>query len=224
MERDHVGPGQQIVELDQVDLELLGGFGGEKRIVGEHPHPEAAAATGHLATDPAEAHDAEGLALELGPDERLPLPFPAADARVGGRHPSAQRQQQRPRVLGGGGRVGTRRVHDQDPAIGGGVDVDVVESHAGAADDPEPLGAIEELGVDRRPAADDQRVGVADRAHERVPLDAPRRENLDVGLGREALEAGLGERVGDQDAEAGDQRSSRKASIASVRVFISSTV
>ena len=68
------------------------------------------------------------------PRELRALPRPRDERRVRLRDVAGQREQQRERVLGGGDDVGLRRVGDDDAALGGGGDVDVVDADAGAAD------------------------------------------------------------------------------------------
>ena len=60
--------------------------------------------------------------------------LPAIERRVGLRDVAREREQQRHRVLGGGHDVRLGRVGDDDPALRGGLDVDVVDAHAGAPD------------------------------------------------------------------------------------------
>ena len=64
--------------------------------------------------------------------ERSHAPPISDGMRLG--HVARQREQQRHRVLGGGDHVRLRRVGDDDPGLGGGIDVDVVDPHAGPAD------------------------------------------------------------------------------------------
>ena len=47
-------------------------------------------------------------------------------------------------MLGGGGDVAAGRVDDQDPALGGRRDVDVVDADTGPADDAEPLTGLQD--------------------------------------------------------------------------------
>ena len=96
------------------------------------------------------------------PPNLLTLPLAAREAGVRLRDVAGEREHQRDRVLGGGDRVGLRRVGDDDPALGGGGDVDVVDAHAGTADHPQVVGALDHLGVELRRAADQDAVVVAD--------------------------------------------------------------
>jgi hypothetical protein len=65
-------------------------------------------------------------------------------------------------VLGGRDHVGLRRVGDDDPALGGGDDVDVVDTDAGAADGAQVVGTAQQLGVELGRRADQDAVVAAD--------------------------------------------------------------
>ena len=67
-------------------------------------------------------------------------------------------------MLGGGDDVGLRGVRHDDPALGGGLDVDVVHPHPGPADDLELIGALEQVGGELGGRADQDAVVLADRA------------------------------------------------------------
>ncbi len=63
-------------------------------------------------------------------------------------------------MLGDADGIAARRVHDQNAAAGGGVEIDVVHTDAGAADDAEPRGGAEERVGNASGAADDERIGI----------------------------------------------------------------
>ena len=65
-------------------------------------------------------------------------------------------------VLGHADGVSAGRIHHQDALARGGVEVDVVHADAGAADDAQALGLVEQFGRDLRRAAYQQRIRVAD--------------------------------------------------------------
>jgi hypothetical protein len=81
---------------------------------------------------------------------------------VGLRHVAREREQQRERVLGGGDDVGLGRVGDDDPALGGGGDVDVVHPDAGAADRLEVPRVGQDLRGELGGRADEDAVELAD--------------------------------------------------------------
>ena len=134
--------------LGLLGAELAEALGADERVVRDDAHAEGAGADRDELADAAEAEHAERLALDLGAAELAALPLAAGEAGVRLRDVAGEREHQRDRVLGGGDRVGLRRVGDDDPALGGGGDVDVVHAHAGAADDPQVVGAVDHLGVE----------------------------------------------------------------------------
>ena len=83
------------------------------------------------------------------------------------------------------------------PARRGRGDVDVVEPHPGAPDDREPPLRGEDLRVDLRGAAHEQRVGVAHGLEQRGPVGAVDVPDLD--LVAEHLQRRRGELLGHQD-------------------------
>ena len=119
---------------------------------------------------------------------------PLLQRGVGLRDVARERDDQADRLLGGGddGRVG--RVRDDDPAPGGGVDVDVVDPDPGAADHLQAVGLLDQVGGQLRRRADDDRVVVADRRGEiRVAVD------IHVEVLAQELDPRLGDRLPDED-------------------------
>ena len=150
---------------------------------------------GDLLADPAEAEDAERLAGELDPAPARALPAALLQRRVGLRDVARERDQQADRLLGGRDDRRVGRVRDDDPAARGGVDVDVVDADAGAADHLQPVGALDQVGGQLRRRADDDRVVVADGLGEvGVAVD------VDVEVLAQQLDARLGDRLADEDA------------------------
>ena len=132
--RDEVGAAQQVVELDLLHAQLHRPLGGQERIEGDHLHLQADGAVGDDRADVAAADDAERLGGELDAHELGLLPFAGLRGAVGLRDLAGQRHHQRERMLGRGDGIAEGRVHDDDALGGGGLDVDVVDADAGAAD------------------------------------------------------------------------------------------
>ena len=88
-------------------------------------------------------------------------------------------------MLGGGDDRRLWRVGDDDPALGGGREVDVVHPHSRPADGPEPVGALDQVGRQAGGAADDDRVVlpiVAARSPSSSTSTSKRSRSLDPGL------------------------------------------
>ena len=100
-------------------------------------------------------------------------------------------------MLGRGERVRLGGVGDDDPALGGGLDVDVVDPGPGAPDHLQPVGTLDQPGVELGGRADQDRVELADAPAElaAIPLEA----ELDVEALLQELDAGVGDRLLHQD-------------------------
>ena len=200
VEGDHVGAGEQLVEIEQLDVEPARRGGVEERVEGHHLHLEGAGARRHPLADAAEADDAQGLALQLDADEPLAVPPLGAHRGVGRRHVAGQREKQREGVLGGRQHVGGGGVDHQDAQLGGRLDVDVVDADAGAADHLEPAAGGEQLAGDLGRAAHHQGVEAGDQLGEPRPLRRRSALERSAPEAAEDVQAGGVEGVGDQDA------------------------
>ena len=131
---DEIGAAQQVVELDLLHAQLHRPLRRQERIVGDHLHLQADGAVGDDRADVAAADHAQRLGGELDAQELGLLPLAGLRGAVGLRDLAGERHHQRERVLGGGDGIAEGRVHDDDALGGGGLDVDVVDADAGAAD------------------------------------------------------------------------------------------
>ena len=128
-----------------LEAKLLGPRVGEKRIVGQHAHSERERAFADLGADAARAENAERFAANFGALKKFAVPFAGGHRGVGGGDFAGQRAEHEEGQLGGGEGVAAGRVHHDDPALRGRLDIDVVHAHAGAADDFELTRGLEHL-------------------------------------------------------------------------------
>ena len=121
--------------------------------------------------DAAKADDAQRLAGDLAPARQFGA-RPSARAHCGGRPVRAAQQEHCSgnHVFGHCLRVGAGRGDDLDVARFARRHVDVVESDAQPADHPELRGGIEQVAIDLRPVAHDERIRIA---HPLLELVAP---------------------------------------------------
>ncbi len=194
VDRDEVGLGVDVgARLGLLDAQLAVALGAHERVEGDHAHPEAARAGRDELADAAEPEHAERLLVDLDPAELRALPLARGQRAVRLRDVARQREHQRHGVLRGGDDVRLRRVGDDDAALGGRLDVDVVDADAGAPDHLQVVGLLDQVRGQLRGRADQDRVVVAD------PLArAPRRTSRPRGRRR--------------SARAGGSRRSRRAS------------
>src|SRR4030095_17220931 len=73
--RHEVRLAEQRLQVDRSGVQLaLDGGAHARRVVVEHAHPEPERTPGDSPPDPSEAHNAERLAVDVGPPQPAPLP------------------------------------------------------------------------------------------------------------------------------------------------------
>lgn len=177
---DEVGDLQQLVQRQHLDAHLGGARGLHVGVVGHDLHAEGRHPLGDQDADAAEADDAEGLLAELDARVLVPLPLAVLQGGVGLRDVAGGGDEQTAGELGGGDDVGGRGVHDHHAGLGGGGDVDVVETDTGARDDLQLLGGGDRLGVHLGGGADEDRVDVDDRGEQLGAVGAVDVPDLEV--------------------------------------------
>ncbi len=115
--------------LGLLDAQLAVALGRDVRVVGDHVHAERRGRARPRAGRSGRSRGSRASSRTARSPENLERShLPAGQRGVGLGDVARERQQQRHRVLGGGDHVGLRRVGDDDPALGGGVHVDVVDA------------------------------------------------------------------------------------------------
>jgi hypothetical protein len=180
VQRDDVSGTEQLIDREQADMHFARALRREIRIVADDLHAERACQLRDVATDAAKAHDAHGLAAQLGAFEALAVPFSAPHGGRGVRYAPHQRQQQTHRVLTGADGIGAGRIHHGDAAPGRRWDVDGVDAGAGPRDHAQVRRMCHQARGDTRFAAHDERVRTRDRLVElrRFARDV---DDFDVG-------------------------------------------
>ena len=138
MDRHEVGLHEERLERrHDLDAHLLGALGAHVRVERDHAHPEAGRARGDERSDAAEPDQADRLSGQL--DALPPRALPPAVDQIGVRlrDVARLREQQRECLFGRRDDVGLRRVHHHHAAPRRFLDVDVVQTDAGARDDLE---------------------------------------------------------------------------------------
>src|SRR5215813_613719 len=88
MNGEEVGALEHFVKRHCLDFQIACLFGRDKRIKSNNVHAEASRSLGHVAPDPAQANDAQRLALELDTDEPFAFPLSGFETAVSLRHVS----------------------------------------------------------------------------------------------------------------------------------------
>ena len=147
VDRDEVGLGQQLIHLHIGDAQLLLDTGDVENIKSNHLHADGLGHDAQVLADAAEAHDAQGLALQLDALAiGLLLPLALAHGVTGdGQIPGAGKHMTHGQLGHGlGGSAGG--VLHGDAVLLGILHVDVVHTHA-AADDHLQLAALGSVNV-----------------------------------------------------------------------------
>ena len=151
VDADDIGLRQQVVERDaRVVLAVPGAGGG----IIDDLHAEGRADGGDFLADGAHAHDAEGLAGDLGEGVvGIDVDAAGAVAAVAGvgvvvKREPGEREDVHPRSLGHGVRAVPRHVPDDHSPFGTQFRVDVVDAGAGLAHEPQLGAGVQEGLVD----------------------------------------------------------------------------
>ncbi len=143
MHGDEIRGRKDVLQVfNQLDLQFLGPRLGHVGVVGDDLHAEGLGPLGHLATDAPHAEDAERLLEKFLPLEGLAIPLAVLHGHVGLGDLPGQGHEHGKCEFRRGNRVSARRVHHDNAALRGGVDINVVHAHAGAPDDLELLGGV----------------------------------------------------------------------------------
>lgn len=156
---DEVGLLAHLVDvIEQRDAVMGGTLGRAVRVIADELHAKGGGTLGNKQADVTGAEDAERLVLELLARELGAIPLAFLHGRARCRGVTCGGEHERHGLLGSGHDVGERRVAHDDAALGGSLAVDVVDAHAGAADDLELGPGLDDLAGDRRGRAHDERI------------------------------------------------------------------
>ena len=162
VDRHEVGTAHQLFELNQFHTQLrCAGWVGVW-VISDDVRLESGEALGEQLTNVAEADDTDGLAQDFHALEGGTLPLAITQCLIGCGDLAGGAQQQADRVLTCGVNVGRWSVGNHHALGGGGWDVDVVQAHAGATDDLQVLGGVEDFLVNSGGGTNQQCVCVDD--------------------------------------------------------------
>ncbi len=184
MEREVVGAGDELFERDELDAVFARDGGGDEGVAADDFEAEAAGAACDFKADTAEAENAEGFAAQLRALQRFLFPLAGVHGAVGDGKLARKGEHEADGELGDGDGVGAGRIHDDDAAARGGFGIDVVDAHAGAADDAQLGRLLHERVVDLHGGADHERIGIGECGRQSIGQLIVR-DNFPSGLGGE---------------------------------------
>ena len=163
VDRNEVGLGQQLIHLHIGDAQLLLDAGDVENIKGDDLHADGLGHDAQVLADAAEAHDAQGLALQLNAlAVRLLLPLVLTHGVAGDGEIAGAGEHMTHGQLGHGLGGGAGGVLHGDAAGLSILDVNIVNAHATADDELElaALGLVNVVGADLGLGADDHSVEI----------------------------------------------------------------
>ena len=169
MERKVIRIREDLVDADEGYGVFAGNDGRHKGVEGDEIHAKGTRPPRDLDADASKTDDAEGFAAQFGALQRLLLPLAGVHGCVGAGDAACHGDHESERELRDGDGVCTRGVHDDDAAMGGGRRVNVVDTHARAADDTEPGRMLQQGGRNLHGAAHHERIGIGELGFEAVP-------------------------------------------------------
>ena len=144
--------GDGIVNLD---VEFLSALRGEVGVEGDDLHIEGFRELRDCLSDASHTDDTERLAAELTSDELFTIPTSFGERLVRGAGVAAQREHESKGLLSGRNGVAAGSVHDDDPATGSGLEVDIVDADARASDRLEAFVSFKSFGGNLHAATTD---------------------------------------------------------------------
>ncbi len=198
--RHDVRAREQRRHVHEIDPVVRGLLGRQVRVGADDRHVHGPGPDRDGLADLAQTDDAQRPAAQLETGECRTLPLAPAHARVGCRGAAGDAVEQRQRVLRSRDRVACRGVDDRDAGAGRRLEVDVVDTDPGAADDHEPLAGGDQVGVDLDLAPDDERVVIG---QDRCQLLAAAADAfVDLVSRRQEVDAFAGDLLCDEDPHA----------------------
>ena len=149
-------------------------------VVRDQVHTERGEALGNEDPDPAEPHNADGLVRYFDAGVLGALPLTTVQRGIRGHNVARAREQQSHRQFRGADDVGGGCVHHHDTRLGGGLDVDVVQSNARARDDLQALRGCDGFRVDLRRRTDQDGIDIRDRRNQLIAIGSIAANHLEV--------------------------------------------
>ena len=147
VDRYVIGIFNDLVETRLLDPKALGAGFRQIGIVGEDLHLKGHGALGDLRSNPSQAEDTEGLAVQFRSGEFFAVPTTLAHAGAGLHDGAGAREHVRKSQFGSGNGIPGGGVHHNDTPVGSGLDIDVVDPHSGTTDHLEVRGRSNDLGT-----------------------------------------------------------------------------
>jgi len=179
MDGDKVGGAQQIIQRQQVYADGGGAAGRNERIICDDAHLQALGLGGNQAANTTEPHQAQHLVAYLNTLEVVLLPATRFERAHRRDQLACQRKDHGNRVFSNGIAIAGRCVDHQDAALGGRLDVDIVDTRSGTPHHAQPSSGLEQSLIHLGRAADNEGIVLGQDLTQLLV----RKVQLDVDLG-----------------------------------------
>ena len=164
MDGDTIGPGQEFVEAYRLHPHFLDGFRRDIGVVADNVHLHAAGPVGNYPTNAADADNTQCFVEQFLTPELLLFPLVALHGCGRLRNVAAEGHEHGHCMLGRSDHVAIRGIHYYNAPFTGRLDVHIVQTYAGPADNFEPVRGLYDLFAHLGATADHQAVIVLDDA------------------------------------------------------------
>ena len=170
MNRDVIGFGEQRIQIDKLNANLMRTLFGDIGIVANGGHFHSLHTFGNAAANAANADDAQRFALHLNAVEGFAVPFAFLNGLMRLRDVTRHSHQHSNSVLGSSHGVAFRSVEDNDAFGGSSRNIDIIYADACTADNLQAGGGFNNLFCHLRHAAGYEAVIVVDDLNQFVRL------------------------------------------------------
>ncbi len=147
VQRKVIGRGIDVFQFAHADAVLFRDACRHERIVADDLHAERAGPPRNFHADLAQSDYAQSLAAQFRSLQRFLFPFARVHQSIGARNKPCHAKHHAERQFGDCDGIGARSIHDRNPLAGSSIDVNIVHSHAGAADHAQLGGVLKQCSI-----------------------------------------------------------------------------
>ena len=182
VQRNKIGPGQEIIKFDLFNAEIECALGRKEGIERNHAHMQPYGAVGDDGANIATTDNSKRFGSNFNAHETVLFPFARLGRRVRRGNLAGERKHHRDGVFCRGDGIAEGRIHNNDAARGGCRNIDIIDAYPGTTDDFETVGGGEQFRRYFRRRADRQTIIIADNGEKLLLIEAGSNIHLNATL------------------------------------------